>query len=189
MSVWPAIEEDFQLRTPRLRLRCPRHADAPQVAELAGDREVAEMTANIPHPYPEGAAQTFVARARESTSLGRDLTLMITMDDNDAIIAGLVSARPGPGDCASIAYWVGRRYWGRGIATEAVDAAVAAIFARTDASAVVTNVRVTNPASARVLEQCGFRRVGLGEQRFPARGQVFPVAHFRIDRNQHAAGG
>jgi RimJ/RimL family protein N-acetyltransferase len=187
MGVWPTIAEDFELRTPRLRLRCPRHADAPQVADLAADRDVAEMTANIPHPYPEGAAQAFVAKARESTLLGRDLTMMIALHDDDATVAGLVNARPGPGDCASIAYWLGRRYWGRGIATEAVNAVLAEIFARTAANAVVTNVRVTNPASAHVLEKCGFCRVGLGEQRFPARGQVFPVAHFRIDRDQHAA--
>ena len=182
MNVWPAIEADFALRTLRLRLRCPRDADAPQVAALAGDRDVAEMTANIPHPYPEGIASAFVAKARESTLLGRDLTLMITPGDDDATIMGLVSARPGPGDCASIAYWLGRHYWGRGIATEAVGAVLAAIFARTAVCAVVTNVRLTNPASARVLEKCGFQGVGLAEQRFPARGQVFPVAQFRIDR-------
>ena len=188
MSVWPAIEADFELRTPRLRLRCPRHEDASQVAALAGDRDVAEMTANIPHPYPEGAAQAFVAKARESTLLGHDLTLMITLDGDDATIAGLVSARPGPADCASIAYWLGRRYWGQGIATEAVDAVVAAIFARTDASAAVTNVRVDNPASAHVLEKCGFRRVGLDEQSFPARKRVFQVGQFRIERGEHSRG-
>ncbi len=184
MSLWPIIQTDFELRTPRLKLRCPRDEDAAQVAELAGNREVAEMTATIPHPYPEEVAKTFVARARESALLGRDLTLMITLGDDDVTIVGLVSARPAPDDCASIAYWLGLPYWGRGIATEAVGAMVAAIFARTAACAVITNVRETNPASARVLEKCGFHRVGCTEQRFAARGQIFPVWQFRIESDR-----
>jgi RimJ/RimL family protein N-acetyltransferase len=73
---------------------------------------VAEMTATIPHPYLEGIAKAFAAGARESSLLGHDLTLMITLGDDEATIVGLVSARPGPSDCASIAYWIGRRYWG-----------------------------------------------------------------------------
>ena len=188
MGIWPAIQADFQLQTPRLRLRCPCKEDAPQIAELAGDNDVAEMTATIPHPYPEGVAKAFVARARESALLGHDLTLMITLGDDEATVVGLVSARPGPSDCASIAYWIGRRYWGRGIATEAVSAMLALIFSRTATRAVITNARVTNPASVRVLEKCGFRRIGMSEQRFPARGRVLPVEQFRIERERQSLG-
>jgi RimJ/RimL family protein N-acetyltransferase len=188
MSVWPVIQADFELQTPRLRLCCPRDEDAPQIAELAGDKDVAEMTATIPHPYPKGVAKAFVAKARESALLGHDLTLMITLGDDDATVVGLVSAKPGPSDCASVAYWIGRRYWGQGIATEAANAVLASIFSRTATNAVITNVRVTNPASARVLAKCGFRSIGLSEQRFPARGQVLAVEQFRIERAWHSAG-
>jgi RimJ/RimL family protein N-acetyltransferase len=188
MTVWPAVQANFQLQTPRLRLRCPRDEDAPQIADLAGDKDVAEMTATIPYPYPEGVAKAFTAKARESALLGHDLTLMITLGDDDAIIVGLVSAKPGPSDRASIAYWIGRRYRGRGIATEAVNAMLASIFSQTAINEVITNVRVTNSASARVLEKCGFYRIGLGEQSFPGRGQVLPVEQFRIERGQHLAG-
>jgi len=187
MSVWPVIQADFRLQTPRLRLRCPRDEDAPQIAVLAGDKDVAEMTATIPHPYPEAVATAFVAKARESAFLGRDLTLMITIGDDDETVVGLVSAKPAPSDCTSIAYWIGRRYWGRGMATEAVKVLLASIFSRTTTRIVITNVRVTNPASARVLEKCGFIRIGRTEQRFPARGQTLPVEQFQIERGWRTA--
>jgi RimJ/RimL family protein N-acetyltransferase len=52
------------LVTPRLRLRPLRAADAAQIALHAGDRKVAWMTTRIPHPYPPGAAEAVVERAR-----------------------------------------------------------------------------------------------------------------------------
>jgi len=187
MSLWPVIQADFRLQTRRLRLRCPRDDDASQIAALAGDKGVSRMTATIPHPYPESVATAFVAKARESAFLGRDLTLMITIGDDDETVVGLVSAKPASSDCASIAYWIGRPYWGRGIATEAVKALLASIFSRTTTRIVITNVRVTNPASTRVLEKCGFIRIGRSEQHFPARGQTFPVHQFQIERGQQNA--
>jgi hypothetical protein len=46
---------------------------------------------------------------------------------------------------------------------------------------------VTDPASTRVLEKCGFIRIDRSEQHFPARGQTFPVQQFRIERGQQNA--
>ena len=41
---------------------------------------------------------------------------------------------------------------------------------------------MVNPASRRVLEKCGFAFQGSGLMAFPARGGVFPVDRFRLDR-------
>jgi RimJ/RimL family protein N-acetyltransferase len=73
------------------------------------------------------------------------------------------------------------------MATEAVKVLLASIFSRTTTRIVITNVRVTNPASARVLEKCGFIRIGRTEQRFPARGQTLPVEQFQIERGWRTA--
>ncbi len=39
------------IQTDRLVLRPPESGDAPRIHRLIGDREVARMTANVPHPY------------------------------------------------------------------------------------------------------------------------------------------
>ncbi len=46
-----ARDDVFRLETQRLWLRWPQAADAPALAALAGDWEVARMSAHLPHPY------------------------------------------------------------------------------------------------------------------------------------------
>src|SRR5258705_4966816 len=55
------------LETERLVLRAPRLGDAKTVAALANDRQIAENTARIPHPYRLPHAQDLNARGHQKT--------------------------------------------------------------------------------------------------------------------------
>jgi RimJ/RimL family protein N-acetyltransferase len=55
-----------------------------------------------------------------------------------------------------IAYWIGREYWGRGIATASLGVFLQEELTRPLHAHVATH----NVGSARVLEKCGFLRVG-----------------------------
>jgi RimJ/RimL family protein N-acetyltransferase len=55
-----------------------------------------------------------------------------------------------------IAYWIGREYWGRGIAT----AALAEFLGYERARPLHAFVAAHNAGSIRVLEKCGFVRIG-----------------------------
>lgn len=55
-----------------------------------------------------------------------------------------------------VGYWIGRAYWGRGIAT----AALQQFLAQDTGRPLEAIVAVHNVASIRVLEKCGFLRVG-----------------------------
>ncbi|MFZ0559474.1 MAG: N-acetyltransferase, partial [Methylovirgula sp.] len=52
--MFPDLTRDdvFRLETTRLWLRWPRASDAAAVAAFAALPQVAQMTGNIPHPYP-----------------------------------------------------------------------------------------------------------------------------------------
>ena len=76
----------------------------------------------------------------------------------------------------------GVEHWGKGYATEAVRALIDHAFTDLDLLALQSCVRVTNRASRRVLEKCGFQWTGVGLCRIRAIGSSVPVDRFRLER-------
>jgi RimJ/RimL family protein N-acetyltransferase len=62
--------------------------------------------------------------------------------------------------CTKLGFFLGEPYWGQGITTVAIRAAVAHAFDSLDIVRVYARVFEHNPTSARVLEKCGFRLEG-----------------------------
>ena len=164
------------LETKRLVLRAPRLEDAKAIAAIANDRRIAENTARIPHPYRQSDAEAWIAGTNLEPG---EETYAITL--GGTIIGGCgFDLRDGP--TPEIGYWLGAKHWGKGYATEAVRALIDHAFTDLEVPALQSNVRVTNPASRRVLEKCGFQWTGVGLCRIRAIGSSVPVDRFRLDR-------
>lgn len=182
--MFPDLTRDdvFTLETARLWLRWPRVADACAIQRQAGEKSVAEMTANIPHPYPTGAAEPFVFNARKHNALGQSLTLAVALKARPDAIIGVIAVTENGEGAAELGYWLGLDHWDKGYVTEAARSVIDAVFTLSQARDIVANVRVINPASRRVLEKCGFRHEGSQLRAAPARGGAFPCDLFRLDR-------
>jgi RimJ/RimL family protein N-acetyltransferase len=183
-ELFPELTHDdvFRIETRRLWLRWPRAADVPAIVGHAGERAVAEMTSRIPHPFAPADAEAFVVAARRANAEGRGLVMTVTPRSEPTLPVGVVSIEPDAEGRPSLGYWIAPPAWGRGYATEAARAMIDAYFAYTPGRDLAALVRVVNPASRRVLERCGFAHIGTGLRPFPARGGVFPVDEFRLDR-------
>ena len=169
------------LETERLVLRAPRLGDVKAVALLANDRRIAENTARIPHPYRATDAEDFIA----SANLGTEIVFLITLRNGAVIGAcGFTQIDRHPPE---IGYWLGVKYWGKGYATEAVRALIDHIFTDLGDEAIQAAARVTNPASRRVLEKCGFQWSGAGLLRIRAIASSAPIDRFRLDRGLWAS--
>ena len=184
--MFPDLMRDdvFRLETQRLWLRWPRAADAAAVAKLAGDASVAEMTAQIPHPYPPGAAADFILSARASNLAGEALVLVLTPRNRPSETIGCIGLHQTGSDRAMLGYWLGRPHWGQGFMSEAAKAVLGMAFQVTDLQMVTASVRPGNGRSNGVLEACGFERIGTGLDPAPARGGPVPVDRFRLMRDQ-----
>jgi RimJ/RimL family protein N-acetyltransferase len=164
------------LETKRLTLRAPCLEDAKTVAMLANDRRIAENTARIPHPYKLSDAESFIAAANANEG---DALFLITLRDRTVIGAcGITMLADQP----ELGYWLGVPYWGKGYATEALHALIDYAFADLGHAALAAGARVTNPASRRVLEKCGFQWTGVGLYRIRAINSSAPIDRFRLER-------
>ena len=83
----------YELRTDRLLLRRLKQDDAPQMARLAGDYEVAKMTLNIPHPYPADDAKTFIERSQQAWDKGERYGFAIALKETDTFM-GVIGIIP-----------------------------------------------------------------------------------------------
>lgn len=144
------------LRTERLTLRPFTMDDAPAVQQLCGAYEVALNTLMIPHPYPEGAAEQWIAKHDEDYEQNRIVHFAID-DGQLAGAMGLIFKDEGIGE---IGYWIGVPFWGRGYATEAARAVVRYGFEERGLVRIFAEHYGRNPASGRVLQKIGMKHEG-----------------------------
>ena len=164
------------LETKRLALRAARLEDAKAVAALANDRRIAENTARIPYPYKLADAEQFIAGASKKGEAAYLVTL------RDGTIVGACGLMFHYDDTPEIGYWLGVPYWNKGYATEALHALIDYAFTDLTHDAVQAGARVTNPASRRVLEKCGFQWTGVGLYRINSIKSSAPIDRFRLER-------
>lgn len=150
-----------ELRSEDLLLRPFCAEDAAQVQLLAGDRLIADTTDRIPHPYPDGAAEQWIATLAPDWNRGVRAVYAITLASSGEL-AGCVGLESIAGSQAELGYWVGVPWWGRGIATCAAGAAVEFGGSVLGLEQIQARVLTRNPASARVLLRLGFECLGEG---------------------------
>jgi 8-oxo-dGTP diphosphatase len=172
------------LETERLVLRPFRPADAAELHRLLNDWEVCSTLAAVPYPYPMAAAERWTAFAAEALAEGREYHLAVTgREEGREMLVGSVGLRlDRKARTASLGYWVGRRFWGHGVATEAATRLCRWALAHLDLDAITATVATSNAASQAVLRRAGFRHVGEGSQHFVARNRDLRVLRFEATR-------
>lgn len=163
------------LHTPRLILRTPREDDVPRIVELAGDRHIAEMTLVIPHPYLPEHALAWIAEDAKRREAGSGCEFLI---DYEAVVVGAIGLVPDAASRrATTGYWIGRRYWRRGFATEALREVLRHAFGELGLLYVGAHHVAGNPASGRVMQKAGMRFENIVHQGIERDG----VLHDRVN--------
>ena len=149
------VKQQPELHAERLLLRPLTQDDAAKIQMMASDKRIAEMTANIPHPYPEGAAAAWISKHQSNWQQRRQVSYGIALLPQQDIIGaiGLVLRET---NIAELGYWIGVDYWGNGYATEAVEQIIAFGFSTRSLKCVEATALSRNPASGRVLLKSGF---------------------------------
>ena len=132
--------------------------DAESLARHANNRKVWLAVRDLfPHPYTIKDAQQFLQRA---TTEQPEMKFCVEMEG--AAVGG-IGVHPGQDEhrfAATMGYWLGEQFWGRGIMTEAVTAVTDFCFDNFPLRRIPAEVFSNNPASARVLEKAGFNLEG-----------------------------
>lgn len=176
------LKEMPQITTNRLRLRPLELTDAPDIQRLAGDREVASSTENIPHPYEDGMAERWVESSKRKFRRGELVNFAITLKSSGDFIGAIGLRLDSENNEAEVGYWLGKPYWGQGYATEAAVPVIELAFWELDLDRVRAFHFTRNPASGRVLEKVGMSYKGRLNQAQEKWGEQVDLEEYEILR-------
>lgn len=148
--------------TNHLLLRCMENDDLPVFFEHQQDPEanyMAAFTAKDP-----ANREAFIAHWQRILA---DKTVILQTILCDGQVAGSVSSYEEEGR-PEVTYWLGKEYWGKGIATWAL---TEFLDRHNTTRPIYARVAKDNPGSRRVLEKCGFKIIGESKGFANARGQ------------------
>jgi ribosomal-protein-alanine N-acetyltransferase len=127
---------------------------------LAGAREIARTTINIPHPYTQRDAEGFLAHMEAEAAAGRSAVFAVTISPERELCGAVGLTITATTRRAELGYWMGVPYWGQGFATEAASAVLAFGFDTLRLRKIHASHFSGNIASGRVLEKIGMRHEG-----------------------------
>ena len=140
---------------PAVRLRSVEDRDLAVFFDHQADPQAVEMAA-----FPARDKDQFAAHWAKVRG---DDTLVARTIVADGLVAGNIGSWPENGQ-QLLGYWVGREWWGRGVATQAL----ALLLDEVPIRPIYAHVAVRNVGSTRVLEKCGFQRDRVQEAKAPA---------------------
>jgi RimJ/RimL family protein N-acetyltransferase len=148
------------LETERLILRPFRLNDAKTVQRLAGRREIASTTLNVPHPYEDGVAEDWINKHESTYHEGKGVTFAVTLKTDGELIGAVTLMNMSKSNHAELAYWVGVPYWNQGYCTEACEEILLYGFMELELNRIHACFFSRNPSSGRVLEKLGMAHEG-----------------------------
>ncbi|MEO9527075.1 GNAT family N-acetyltransferase [Roseibium sp.] len=175
------------VRTERLCLTRPRVDDLDRYAELLGDYEVCKMLSRVPYPYDRDEGRARLLGAQDSWRAfekAEDLTFQI---EHQGEVIGCFAFKKLQ-QTPEIGYWLGSAYWGKGFMSEAARAAMVWLFENTDHTRVACEAMIDNPASIRLAEKIGFRKVAEVGCASVSRGGTVPAVRAEITREEFLNG-
>jgi len=182
------------LETSRLRLRPLELADAPQIQELFARWEIVRHLANVvPWPYPPDGAEQFIRHvALPAIQRGDEWIWTLRLRDDPPRVIGSIGLKRG--EVKNRGFWMGQRWQGRGLMSEAADAVTDYWFDVLGFEVLRVPKAVANTASRRISARGGMRVIATMERdyvsgRLPSEVWEITAAEWRARRQRRAAGG
>ena len=167
-----------------LLLRPLEARDAEDILRLVDAREIAENTF-VPKPYPPEAASEFV-RGRRENWRNDEAYVFAIIEGQGERFSGCIGLHPVyEHSRAEVGYWIGKPYWGRGLATAALRLLVQFGFEKLKLNRIEAGHFTHNPASGRVMQKANMRPEGVRRRYVWHRDQFKDLHWYAILREEY----
>ena len=162
-------------------------ADATVVQRYAGAPEVARTTLNVPHPYPDGAAEKWIASHLLQYLEKMNAVFAIRSPLGD--LYGAINLRLQMHDqLGEMGYWIGVPFWNKGICTDAARRLIQFGFEDLGLNKIHARHLGGNAGSGRVMDKCGMTKEGVLRQHAMKNGVWRDIVEYGILKAEYEAG-
>ena len=154
-----------------MELREFQKNDTKQLVAIANSPEVAKYLRDVfPSPYTKNDAEWWI---NEGCKLEKTFYLAIDIDGKCVGSIGVNLLTAEHRYTAELGYWLGRSYWGKGIAPKAVNIFTDIVFNKLTINRIFAPVAHENVASISVLKKCKFECEGILRKNMCLRGKIY----------------
>lgn len=159
-----------------IKLREYQYSDIVQLSNRANSEKVSRyMIDTFPYPYTKEHAHWWVTVGCKANGAVSRVILC------DEIFVGGIGVTPQKGwksHTGEIGYWLGEKYWGRGIAQKSVELMTEFAFKEMSLLKLFGIVLSPNKGSMKVLEKCGYQLEGVLKSEVMKHGRYYDIYHY-----------
>ena len=178
------MSAQFKLLTDRLILRPLTRTDVSSIQAAASVRQIADTMISIPHPYPDGESERYIARQTADFEAGHSVTFVIEQRFKNTF-NGIIEVRDIEREHsqAELSFWLAVEAWGEGYMSEALKPVLRFGFEQLELNRLYAYHMVRNPSSGQVLRKNWLVYEGMLRQRVRKWEMFEDVALWAILRN------
>lgn len=153
MLIFPLIN------TPRLKLRKLKVEDFPSLIKYANNKKIADEITNVPYPYQEMDAVHRISYVTQGFNKKSHFCFAIEWKESSELIGEISLHIAQKNKKAELGYWVGKPFWGKGIATEAAKAIIGFGFEKLGLELIFATCHIENLPSQKVVTHNGMKKI------------------------------
>ena len=170
------------LKSENFTLRLYRKGDEESLRKNINSKEVSRFMSTVPFPYKISDAHYWIKHNSKLDKLKNKNEINFAIELNNNVVGGIGLMHITRNHKAEIGYWLGRKYWDKGIITEAIKIILDYAFNQLKLRRVYAKVFIKNKPSVRVLEKNDFKLEGILKKKLPKNNKFFDVYIYAITR-------
>ncbi len=150
--------------------------DIDRLVILANNEKVSKyLIYTFPYPYTRKDAEWWISTGCHENDA---ITKVIEYKNEFVGSIGITPQLGWKSHIAEIGYWIGEEYWGRGIATQALQKMTEYVFEHLKYKKLFAPVLAPNSISMRVLEKCDYELEGVLKNEVYKNDQFYDLYHY-----------
>lgn len=179
------MKEFPSLQTDRLTLRKIRISDIPSLLKYVNHKVISDNILNFPYPYLEDDAIFRMNFVLQGFKNEERYVFAIALKETDEFIGEIGIHLDKTNNRAEMGFWIGEPFWSKGYMSEAARRTLQFGFEEVGLNKIYATHFLANPASGKVLINCGMIKEAEMIDHYQHKGIYGSVLQYRLTKKEY----